>query len=80
METYNCLSSIGIALDMIGVIVIFFFGITPRLNIEGQTYRVTGEKNENEIRLAKIYKRISLSGLIIVFIGFLLQFISNLIK
>jgi ketopantoate hydroxymethyltransferase len=80
METYNCLSSIGIALDMIGVIVIFFFGITPRLNIEGQTYRVAGEKNENEIRLAKIYKRISLSGLIIVFIGFLLQFISNLIK
>jgi len=53
METYICISSIGIALDMIGVVVIFFFGIPPRIDIKGQVQRVTGEVSANEIRTAK---------------------------
>lgn len=80
METYILCSSIGLALDMLGIIIIFFFGISPRLDIKGNTYRVSGEVDENEIRKAKIYKLLSWIGLILIFMGFLFQFIGNCIK
>jgi len=80
LKTYILLSSIGLGLDIIGVIIIFFFGISPKLDIKGETYRITGEIDENEIKITKKYKRFSWLGLILIFLGFLLQFISNFIR
>jgi hypothetical protein len=80
MGALKLLAVIGLFLDMIGVIFIFFFGIPPRLDIEGNTYIITEEKDKDEIRLAKRYKIFSYFGLIFVFTGFLMQLLSYLLK
>ena len=80
METCTILSVVGLSFDMIGVIIIFLFGISPKLDIEGQTYIITGAIDNAEIKKAKIYKRLSWTGLFLVFIGFFIQLLSYLIK
>lgn len=80
MSTYNVLAIVGLSLDMIGVILIFLFGISPRYDIEGQTYIVTGGINKKEIKKAKKFKRLSWFGLFLVFSGFLLQLLNYIIK
>ncbi len=80
MEINTVFSIVGLSLDMIGVIFIFLFGISPKLDLEGHTYLITGAINDDEIRKAKCYKRLSWTGLILVFFGFFLQLLSYLIK
>ena len=80
MEISTVFSVIGLSLDIIGVIFIFLFGISPKLDLEGNTYIVTGAINNDEIRKAKCYKKLSWAGLFLVFFGFFLQLLGYLIK
>jgi len=70
----------GLILDLVGVVLIYLFGISPKLDIEGQTNRVTGEINNDESSKANNYKKLSNIGLIILFVGFLFQLLSNFLK
>jgi len=78
MNSWIC--SIGLVVDMIGVILIFLFGISPSLNLKGAVSLIAEQVDEEGKKKAKIYKGLSILGLIFVFSGFLFQFIGNLIK
>lgn len=68
----EALSICGLALDIVGVIIIFFFGLAPAISKSGGVYLTFGVDNE-EVRKAKRYDRISKVALVIVIIGFALQ-------
>ncbi|KAF5068324.1 hypothetical protein DSECCO2_244200 [anaerobic digester metagenome] len=80
MGINTAFSIVGLSLDMIGVIIIFLFGISPKLDIEGQTNRVTGEINNDEVCKAKCYRYLSWTGLFLVFFGFFMQLLGQLTK
>jgi len=80
METCNIINSIGLILDIIGVLLIFFFGIPRKIDTGGSIFLVTGKENTDEKKSVKLYNFLSHLGLIFVFIGFALQLVSNFIK
>ena len=80
METFTIFNIIGISLDIIGVILVFLFGISPMLDIGGHAILVTKEVHNEKIRRTKKYKLVSWLGLLLIFFGFLLQLIANIIR
>ena len=79
MNTVNLLNLIGLALGIAGTILIFFYGISPVIDEEGHSFLVTSQTDINEKKRAERFKLLSRLGLILIFFGFLLQFIGNLI-
>ena len=72
-------NSIGLILDIIGGLILLSYGLPPRIDPEGRTYRVTSQVDEGEKKLAKSYMRRSRIGVKLVILGFLLQLASNYI-
>lgn len=72
-------NSLGLILDILGVIGLFRYGIPPEIDIHGEAVRLFGpkEKNIGKHRRYVLYSKISL-GLLIA--GFLLQLASNFLK
>ncbi len=79
METSNVLNSLGLIIDIIGVILIFCYGISPMLDVNGSVYFVSEQVDEDEKKKAMKYKSLSRLGLMMVIVGFILQLISNFI-
>lgn len=67
----------GLALDIIGVVLVFLFGLPPMVNPEGHSFIVDGTKDETEIQRASIYQHRGQCGLGLVVVGFLLQAAGN---
>jgi hypothetical protein len=73
------LNIIGLFLDIIGVLLIYFFGLPSNFNkgdvriTEGEISSIDKLKNKRIIKKSRI-------GIILIAIGFSLQFISNLIS
>jgi len=80
METCNIINSIGLILDIIGVVLIFFFGIPRKIDSSGYIFLAVEEEDEKEKKSGKLYNILSHLGLILVFIGFALQLLSNFMK
>lgn len=80
METSSLLNSIGLVLGMIGVGLVFFYGISPMIDSDGAVFMIAEHEDENEKKRAKKYNCLSRLGLILIFIGFVLQLSSNFIK
>ena len=66
--TSDYLSSIGLGLDIIGVALVFCFGLPPSIYKAGPDYFTWGTKR---------YNWVSWIALILLVLGFLLQIISN---
>ena len=79
MVTSNLMNSIGLIIDIIGVILIFLYGISPMLDVKGTVFLVAEQEDEVEKKKAKKFQCISRFGLIMVIVGFFLQLTSNLI-
>jgi hypothetical protein len=73
----HLLNSIGLVLDIAGVVMIWFYGLPEPLSLEGRTYLVTGLIDEKEKAKAQRFHRLSKIGLALILGGFLLQFVSN---
>ena len=71
------LNSLGLVLDIIGAVILFFFGLAPKIDTEGTVYLVTEQKDEDEIKRGRIYKTMSSIGIILIIFGFIFQLISN---
>ena len=69
------LQSIGLLLDIFGVIIIFIFGISPSISKGGETFIISGETNAREKKKWMIFKVMSYLGLIMLLLGFLFQLI-----
>ena len=70
---------IGLALSFAGAIIIFFFGLPPRISDSGAIHLITEQLDEGEIKKAKKYKVISRLELLLLAVGFLLQLLEEVI-
>lgn len=73
------LNSIGLIFDIVGVILIFIFGISPSIDRSGSVSLSLGT-DEKEKQKANVYDRYSRAGLILVVVGFTLQLIGNFLN
>ena len=80
MPMSNLLNSIGLVLDIAGVVIIWRYGLPEPLSREGKTYLITGQVDETKKAKAERFDRLSKIGLALVLGGFLLQFVGNFVK
>ena len=76
-DVETTLSSIGLILDIIGVILLFKFGLPENLSREGYDVMRFVGINEDEKRKAKLYDRWAKVALMLLVFGFALQLISK---
>jgi len=69
-------NSLGLFLDIVGVVLLFFFGLPPGINAGGGSTIVT-RATERQKRTARIYVCLSWAALAIIVSGFALQIVSN---
>ena len=75
-------NTIGLAFDIIGVILVFWFGLAPDVprEVSGSLFVVNGptEAEREEVSAKwKYYRRLSYVGLFLLVLGFILQIVSN---
>ena len=80
MSCSNIVNSVGLALDIIGVILIWRFGLPASLSRDGHDYLILESTNEPEKRKALTYDHLSQFGLALVVAGFVFQLASNFIS
>ncbi len=79
MNTMMCsavVNSIGLLLDIVGVVLLFRFGLPPGVTRTGAGYLTWGV-DEGEVRKSKLYDRMSWVALALLILGFGLQIASN---
>jgi uncharacterized membrane protein len=62
----------GIVVSVVGVLMLFFFGMPYRLQAEGQ-YIITESLPEEEARLNRVYRFLGFVGLALVLTGAAMQ-------
>jgi len=72
------LDIIGLSLSLAGAVLIFFFGLPPRIRESGRLYLALEQEDESEIKKGRIYRKISRLGLILLALGFLLQLLERI--
>jgi len=73
----NDLNSIGLIFDIIGVLLLFKYGLPNDLNKKGLTGMSFVTVNKEEVKKYKRYKRWSYIALSAILIGFIIQILSN---
>ena len=79
MSCADIVSSTGLVLDIVGVVLLFFYGLSADVSETGGTRLVWpgGTSKEEARREYRHYKRMARIGLGCLMVGFLLQLISN---
>ena len=71
------INSLGLLLDIVGVIILWKYGLPESLSREGHISIVTEQIDETEKAKAALYDRWSKFGLFFLITGFVFQLISN---
>mgnify|MGYP006125516925 FL=1 len=79
MELNNLLNTIGLTIDIVGVILLFKYGLPSDLNKHGNIYKALEGTNFDEVKKYKKYNCWSRIALGLVITGFTLQIASNVI-
>jgi len=74
------LNIIGLSLDLIGVLMLFKFGLPADLNRGGRGHLMLLRVDETEKKKAKKYDILSYIALSFIIIGFVFQLSANLVK
>lgn len=77
------MGAFGLALDIVGVALIYKFAVAPRLSPTGATYLVLSGSDHVDQEEKEQYWRYSglgTLGFVLVSVGFLLQIFSNLMQ
>lgn len=61
-----------------GTILIFFFGLPPRVDPEGHINIICEQEDENEKKKGRIYKKIGNTGLVLLIFSFLIALIGQI--
>jgi len=69
---------IGLASSFAGAIILFFFGLPPRVRESGARYLLLEGEDKDEIKKGRRYRKISRLGLILLALGFLLQLLERI--
>ena len=75
----NIVNSVGLVLDIVGVVLIWRYGLPEPISREGHNYIILESHDEAEKIKAAKYDRLSKIGLSLVILGFALQLASNFI-
>ena len=75
----NCINSIGLIFDIIGVVLLFKYGLPSEISSTGSTGLSIEGTDENEVNKWKTYSLWSKIGLSFILIGFAFQLFSNYI-
>lgn len=75
MQNLSLLSALS---GLLGAIIIFFFGLPPKLDPEGHQHLLAEGVDEKEKKKARIYKRISYCGVLLLILSFLLQVVISI--
>ncbi|MDO8604052.1 MAG: hypothetical protein Q7K40_01435 [bacterium] len=60
---------------LVGTMILFFFGLPPRVNPEGDSCLLLEQTDETEKRKYERYKKLSYFGLLLIAFSFLIQII-----
>ena len=77
MSLSNCVNSFGLVLDIVGIVLIWLYGIPEPISHRGAQYLTTGLTDEKEKKKAERFHALSKVGLELIIIGFVLQLASN---
>lgn len=81
MSITDILSVLGLSLDLIGVVILFFFGIPPGLHVSGQSVMVKDQADHDmKTKLGQRYQKMQKLALAILIVGFALQIVAYFIK
>ena len=69
-------SDLGLFADMVGAILLYLFGISPQLSRDGSVMLSAGTSRTEKIK-AQRYELFARLGMILVFFGFILQWIGD---
>jgi hypothetical protein len=72
------MDTIGLASSFAGAIILFFFGLPPRVRESGARYLSLEGEDKDEIKKGRRYRKISRLGLILLALGFLLQLLERI--
>ena len=78
IEIYNLFLNVDFwsaLLGFIGTLFIFFFGLPPKINVEGNINLILEQKDKRIAKKAKFYKKLSYVGILLLSASFLLQLI-----
>jgi hypothetical protein len=70
-------NSIGLVMDVVGVFLLFKFGLPEDVRRKGQGYLLLEETDQIEIAKAKRYDCWARIALLLVVLGFMTQLVSN---
>ncbi len=70
----------GLAFSFVGAVLLFVFGLPPRVRENGERYLLLEGEDKDEIEKGKRYRRISKLGLSFLAVGFLLQLLGEVIQ
>ena len=79
MPTSHLINSIGLVLDIVGVVIIWRYGLPEPLSREGAIYIIAEQSDRAEKLKAARYDLLSKIGLFLVLAGFALQLASNFV-
>ena len=80
MSTSHWINSLGLVLDIVGVVMIWRYGLPEPLSRKGAIYIIAEQSDQAEKAKAARYDLLSKTGLGLVLVGFLLQFLSNFVN
>ena len=80
MNYLYVLSSIGLFLDIIGVIMLFKYGLPSEVSKEGNVMIVLEQTDDEQIKKWKRYNLCSKVALSIIILGFVLQIVPSVIQ
>ena len=67
------ISALGLFLDIIGVLLLWRFGLPPDIRRSGHSYVLLEVEDESEKKKAKLYDKISHVAILIIVLGFAFQ-------
>jgi hypothetical protein len=70
-------NSAGLFLDIVGVILVWRFGLPQDVRRSGTSYLLLEETDEAQIAKGKLYDKIAHLGIGLLVVGFGLQLVSN---
>jgi hypothetical protein len=67
----------GLSLSLIGVLLLFFFGMPYRIRSEGQSYIVTEQTSAAEKAKDALFSKLGFAGLVLIALGTFLQIVGT---
>lgn len=69
---------LGLVLVMVGVLVLFAFGMPFRVPTGGATFYIAEQKDEREAKIDLLFKALGYLGIVFVVVGTLCQIAANI--